>query len=149
MNGLILAAAGFGLSLLPRALGRMAIYGPAIPTITVPQGATLKCSFTFKNTGYIRAAFQAKFWVSSAVGSNAWSLPIPGVALDPGATTTQAIYGSVRPDTPVGTASVSLEITDVAADGTPGTKIYDTSTGTINVVTGVAAEIISIKVEMA
>lgn len=141
-----LATDAIGLSFLarPLELGTLAV----IPTVTVPQGAVLKCLFTFKNTGYVRTGFQAKFWVISAVGSNAWSLPVPGITLDPGAlTTTQTILGSVRPDTPIGTATVKLDVTDVLADGTPGNTIYASASGTINVVSGVAAEIITVTVE--
>jgi len=127
------------------------ILGPAIPPIDAPQGATLKCSFTFKNTGNMKTKFQAVFSVKTSLGTNGWGLPItdPVVTdgLNPGESATKDIYGSVRPDAPIGTAQVKLEVTDVVEGGMPGTKVYDKSEGTINVIVGTAAQIISVNVQ--
>ena len=120
------------------------ILGPAIPSIDAPQGASLKCTVTFKNTGYVTSKFQASFWV----GSSGWGLPIsdPVVTsgLAPGSSVTKDVYGSVSPTAPLGSLAVRLEINNVLTDGTPGMTVYDSSVGTINVVTGVAAQITTV-----
>lgn len=136
-------AAGFSLlpSILRRSVSPTGIYptGAPISSINLPQGKVLRVDFTIKNTGSVTNTFGVGFDLKDPSGYNYGRYLEGGVTLEPDKEGQVSLRSSNIGNTAqLGVWNVSVYVNEkVDLMG----KNLDISTGTVNVVSGLGAQI--------
>ena len=161
VDPIVLGSSGMALAILPKILSAVGVspMGPAIPTQDVIRGACYQVLLGVKNTGYEETTFGTAVTINLSTGATQWwymydSTKSPPTTSTPanltipaGGENSIALWFKIPATEPLGTnKSIMVAVydkpgTESTSPNLNGGLILDSSVGTINIVSGLGAQI--------